>query len=116
MAESRINPITGKKEVHDGLDIAVPMGTPAIAVKEGRVLLVKNSVSYGLMVRYETYDGYIVTYGHLQEAFVKEGEKIQQGQVIAKTGNSGYSTGPHLHYAISRNGKIIDPREWLNGV
>ncbi len=99
----RENPILHKQEVHDGLDIAIPEGTEVVAVKSGTVTEVRTSATYGKLLRYETTDGYTV----------KKGEKIKQGQVVARSGNTGLSTGPHLHYGIYRNGTLLDPMEYL---
>lgn len=107
----RTNPILGKREIHDGLDIAVAVGTDVAAVKSGRVTEVRTSATYGKVLQYETTDGYTVMYAHLSEVLVKKGEEIKQGQVVAKSGNTGLSTGPHLHYGIYRGGEMIDPME-----
>lgn len=72
----------------------------------------KYSKTYGNILKYEVEDGYVITYAHCNEIFVKEGEKIKQGQVIASVGNTGMVTGPHLHYGISNNGKFIDPMDY----
>ena len=97
----------------DGLDIAVPEGTEVVAVKSGRVTEVRTSATYGKLLRFETTDGYTILYAHLSEILVKKGEKIKQGQVVAKSGNTGLSTGPHLHYGIYRDGKLLNPMEYL---
>lgn len=109
----RENPILHKQEIHDGLDIAIPEGTEVVAVKSGTVTEVRTSATYGKLLRYETTDGYTVFYAHLSEIPVKKGEKIKQGQVVAKSGNTGLSTGPHLHYGIYRGGTMLDPMDYL---
>ena len=109
----RENPILQKKEVHDGLDIAVSEGTAVVAVKSGTVTEVRTSATYGKLLRYETTDGYTILYAHLSEVLVKKGESIKQGQVVAKSGNTGLSTGPHLHYGIYRDGTLLNPMEYL---
>lgn len=81
------------------------------AVKSGRVTEVRTSKTYGRLLRYETTDGYEILYAHLSEVLVEEGEKIRQGQVIARSGNTGLSTGPHLHYGIRKDGVLLDPLE-----
>ena len=107
----RENPILQKEEVHDGLDIAVAEGTAVLAVKSGTVTEVRTSATYGKLMRYETEDGYEIFYAHLSEVLVKPGEQVKQGQVVAKSGNTGLSTGPHLHYGVYRNGEMLDPME-----
>ena len=109
----RENPLLHKQELHDGLDIAVPQGTEVVAVKSGRVTEVRTSATYGKLLRFETTDGYTILYAHLSEILVGQGEKIKQGQVVAKSGTTGLSTGPHLHYGIYREGKLLNPMEYL---
>ena len=110
----RENPILHKQENHNGLDIAVPEGTDVIAVKSGTVTEVRTSATYGKVLEYETKDGYTVMYAHLSKVLVKQGEEIKQGQVVAKSGNTGLSTGPHLHYSLWNGGTLLDPMEYLS--
>ena len=110
----RENPILHKQEIHDGVDIAVAEGTEVRAVKSGTVTEVRTSDTYGNLMKYETEDGYEVMYAHLSKVMVKEGEKIKQGQVVAKSGNTGLSTGPHLHYGIYQKGELVDPLPFLS--
>ena len=105
----RQNPILRKEEFHDGLDIAAPSGTSVQAVKSGTVTEVRTSDTYGKLLKYETADGYEVMYAHLSQILAKEGEEIAQGQIIAKSGNTGLSTGPHLHFEVVYNGTKINP-------
>lgn len=106
---TRSNPVNKKDEVHDGLDIAVALRTGVAAVKSGTVIETKKSASYGNMLIYETNDGYTVIYAHLEEVLAKAGQKIKQGEIVALSGNTGLSTGPHLHYTLISGGKKIDP-------
>jgi len=110
----RENPILHKQENHNGLDIAVPEGTDVIAVKSGTVTEVRTSATYGKVLEYETKDGYTVMYAHLSKVLVKQGEEIKQGQVVAKSGNTGLSTGPHLHYSLWKGETLLDPMEYLS--
>ena len=110
----RENPILHKWEKHNGLDIAVAEGTDVIAVKSGTVTEVRTSATYGKLLKYETKDGYTVMYAHLSDVLVKKGEKIRQGQVVAKSGNTGLSTGPHLHYSLWKDETLLDPMEYLS--
>ena len=110
----RRNPILGKWELHNGLDIAVAEGTDVVAVKSGTVTEVRTSATYGKVLKYETKDGYTVMYAHLSKVLVKQGEEIRQGQVVAKSGNTGLSTGPHLHYSLWKDGILLDPMEYLS--
>ena len=118
---TRENPILQKEELHDGLDIAVAEGTDVLAVKSGTVTEVRTSATYGKLLKFETTDGYEIMYAHLSEVLVKKGEKVEQGQVVAKSGNTGLSTGPHLHYGIYKDGALLDPMDfitlsWTDGV
>ena len=112
----RENPILHKQENHNGLDIAVAEGTDIIAVKSGTVTEVRTSATYGKLLKYETEDGYTVMYAHLSEILVKEDEKIKQGQVVARSGNTGLSTGPHLHYSLWKDDELLDPMEFLSAM
>ena len=111
---TRENPILKKMEYHNGLDIAVAENTDALAVKSGVVTDVRTSQTLGNVVEYETKDGYTIMYAHLNEILVKEGQAVQQGQVIAKTGNTGLSTGPHIHYSIWRGDMLINPMQFVD--
>ena len=110
----RTNPILGKRELHNGLDIAVAEGTDVVAVKSGMVTEVRTSATYGKVLKYETKDGYTVMYAHLSKILVEQGEEIRQGQVVAKSGNTGLSTGPHLHYSLWKEETLLDPMEYLS--
>lgn len=109
----RENPILKKIELHDGLDIAVPEDTGAKAVRSGTVTVVRNSQTLGNLVTYKTEDGYEITFAHLNQVLVQPGEKVKQGQIIAKTGNTGLSTGPHLHYSVKKEGMLYDPFQFV---
>ena len=110
----RNNPITGRQEEHNGLDIAVSEGTAVLAAKSGVVTEVRDSATYGKLMKYETKDGYTILYAHLSAVLVEEGEEIRQGQVVAKSGNTGLSTGPHLHYSIWKNGELLNPMRFFS--
>lgn len=110
----RNNPVLAKQELHDGLDIAVPTGTEAVAVKSGTVTEVRKSKTFGNLLKYETEDGYTVMYAHLKQALVRKGEKIKQGQVIAETGNTGLSTGAHLHYSVWKGDMLMNPMQFVS--
>ena len=88
--------------------------TNAIAVRSGIVTEVRNSETLGNVLKYETEDGYCIMYAHLNSILVKKGENIKQGQIVAKTGNTGLSTGPHIHYSIWRGDMLINPMQFVN--
>ncbi len=109
----RINPILRKKEIHDGIDISAKKNTEALAMLSGVVTEVSTSPTFGNLLKYKTNNGYIIMYAHLQKAKVKVGDKIKQGDTIALTGNTGLSTGPHLHLSVWKDGELIDPINFL---
>ena len=109
----RDNPFTGYREFHRGIDVANHAGTPVIAPADGRV---KEFGKYGKMGKMLVIDhgyGFVTRYGHLSKVEVKRGQRVKRGDVIAKMGSSGYSTGPHLHYEVWRNGKPLNPRNFI---
>ena len=101
----------GKK--HEGLDIAVPTGTNVKAAAAGTVLRAFNNGDYGLFVEIDHGNGWITRYGHNSKLLVKAGDKISAGQVIALSGSTGHSTGPHCHFEIRKNGVPKDPLLYL---
>lgn len=98
---------------HDGIDIAVPTGTAVKASRSGKVVMAKRRGGYGKFVEIAHGGGYTTRYGHNSKLLVKQGEKVKQGEVIAKSGSTGHSTGPHLHYEIRRKNKPQDPLYYL---
>ena len=109
----RKSPFTGRRVMHEGLDIAANTGTPVVATADGVVARVKYSPSYGKMVIIDHGYGYRTIFGHTSKILVKAGQRIKRGDVVAKVGNTGQSTGPHLHYELRLNGVPIDPRKTL---
>ncbi|MFI3175747.1 MAG: M23 family metallopeptidase [Bacillota bacterium] len=105
----RENPVLGTEEFHNGIDIALIENTPLVAVADGVITEIRNSTTYGLMVYYETKNDFQVMYAHLNEVLFDVGEVVEKGTVIAKSGNTGLSTGPHLHYSLWKNGELQDP-------
>jgi murein DD-endopeptidase MepM/ murein hydrolase activator NlpD len=105
----RTNPITGKSEFHDGIDIACPVGTKVVAVRDGTVLAAGWSASFGYYVKICFGDDYTAMYAHLDRLLVSPREKVAQGQQVAYSGNTGRSTGPHLHYSVFNKGQYTDP-------
>lgn len=109
----RKSPFTGRRVMHEGLDIAANIGTPVVATADGVVARVKYSPSYGKMVIIDHGYGYRTIFGHTSKILVKAGQRIKRGDIVAKVGNTGQSTGPHLHYELRLNGVPIDPRKTL---
>ncbi|WP_442790785.1 M23 family metallopeptidase [Nocardia sp. NBC_01329] len=98
---------------HRGIDIAGPIGTPIYAVASGTVIDAGPASGFGLWVRIRHDDGAISVYGHMYDFFVSVGERVPAGMQIARMGNRGDSTGPHLHFEIISNGQHVDPQQWL---
>jgi hypothetical protein len=109
---TRADPITGEKAFHSGVDIPVPVGTPVLSATSGRVVFAGSSGGYGNMVVIES-GRYNILYAHNSTFLVHEGQEVRAGHPIAKSGNTGRSTGPHLHFSVSighyKNGGFIDP-------
>ena len=118
----RVHPITGGYRYHSGIDIPVVEGTPVYAVKSGRITAVRTDVtgylagSYGNYVDIDHLDGTMTRYAHLKYGgvMVSVGMMVNQGQAIALSGNTGGSTGPHLHYEVHVNGVPVDPYNFLD--
>ena len=110
----RYNPITRRREFHDGIDIAAPIGTAVVAPRDGTVLAVGSSASFGRFVRLGHPDGYISFMAHLSSVAVRVGDHVLQGERIAYSGNTGRSTGPHLHYGLFRYGQYVDPINYVD--
>lgn len=104
----------GKKEFHTGIDIGVWYKTPVKATKAGKVVFAGWNGSYGLMVEIAHEMGYSTIYAHNSYLLVKKGQEVKEGQVIALSGDTGKTDGPHLHYEIRLNGKPLDPMVFLS--
>jgi murein DD-endopeptidase MepM/ murein hydrolase activator NlpD len=109
----RPSPWTGEHEFHRGLDISAHRGTPVLAPASGTVFFAGNGGEYGTTLILDHGRDLRSLYGHLQEIRVKQGERIERGQLIALTGNTGRTSGPHLHYEIQIHGQAVDPRQFL---
>ncbi len=109
----RESPFSGKKEFHEGLDIGVWYGTPVLATADGIVSYAGWKGGYGWTVDIEHEFGYMTRYAHLNEIEVKEGEEVTREYVIAFSGNSGQSTGPHLHYEVLLNDEPQNPMDYI---
>lgn len=105
----RLHPILKVRRMHEGLDILTNYGSPVYAPGDGKVSYVGRRGGYGLIVEIDHGFGYKTIYGHLSKSLVKEGKSVKRGDKIALTGNSGLSTGPHLHYEVHLNGVPQDP-------
>lgn len=109
----RVSPFTGRTQKHSGIDIASRHGTPIVAPAEGRVSYVGKKGPLGNTLMLDHGFGVKTIYGHTHEIFVKAGDRVERGQKIAAIGNSGRSTGPHLHYVVEVQGKTRDPLDYI---
>ena len=109
----RMHPILHIRRMHEGLDFIADVGTSVYATGNGKVLFVGRKGGYGLAVELDHGYGYHTIYAHLSKVLVKEGQKITRGSIIAKSGDSGLSTGPHLHYEVEHNGIKENPAEFF---
>ena len=105
----RGDPFTGVRRFHAGIDIVVNLGTPVKASADGVVADAGYNANYGNYIILTHGDGYQTLYGHLSAFSIKRGQSVSQGQVIGKSGSSGYSTGPHLHFGVYKKGVAVDP-------
>ena len=111
---SRIDPITHKLKGHSGMDLAVPTGTPIRAALSGTVTVSKYNVGgYGYYVCIDHGSGLSTLYGHCSKLLARVGQTVEAGDIIALSGNTGRSTGPHLHFEVRVNGERTDPRYYL---
>ena len=109
----RTDPLLGTAALHSGMDFRAPIGMAAKVTAPGVVTKAGWNGGYGRMVEVDHGNGFATRYGHLSEIDVTVGEKLDAGAVIGKTGSSGRSTGPHLHYEVRHNGEAIDPLRFL---
>ena len=100
--------------IHHGVDLAVCTGTEVMAARDGIVIQTGWNGDLGISVFVEHEDGVITRYAHLSESLVELGQEVTQGEVIAYSGNTGYSTGPHLHFEIRIDGEAVNPLDYVD--
>jgi murein DD-endopeptidase MepM/ murein hydrolase activator NlpD len=105
----RVHPISGEKDYHKGIDIALPAGTEILATHDGRVAFAGNSGDYGLVAVLENDKGLVTKYAHCSQLLVSTGQEVKKGDLIAKLGSSGNSTGPHLHFEVIYHAQYLNP-------
>ena len=110
----RIHPTTKKNAQHIGIDIAADTGDPILAAASGIVTSSGYMSGYGYAVVIDHQNGFKTLYGHASKLLVEKGEKVKKGQVIAKVGSTGRSTGPHLHFELQVNNKAVDPTKYMD--
>lgn len=109
----RTDPIIGTAALHSGIDFRAPVGMAARTTAAGVVVKAGWNGGYGRMVEVDHGQGYATRYGHLNEILVKVGDRVDAGDIVGKTGSSGRSTGPHLHYEVRHNGEAVNPLRFL---
>ena len=109
----RIDPFTGMSALHQGLDFPAPVGTTVLSAAGGVVVTQEVQPHYGLVIEVDHGNEVLTRYAHLSRAFVKKGDLIKRGQKMAEVGNTGRSTGPHLHFEVLVRGVAQDPQKFL---
>jgi murein DD-endopeptidase MepM/ murein hydrolase activator NlpD len=111
---TRTHPLFNKELFHSGVDIDAPIGTEVQAVLDGEVVKIENNETYGRFVKVAHSDELYSVYAHLNETSVKIGRKIRRGETVGKLGNTGKTSGAHLHFELWRRDKVVDPMKYLN--
>lgn len=111
--EYRKSPFTGRREFHHGLDIAASIDTPVIASADGKVVYCGPKGGLGRAVIIDHGRGILTRYGHLNKIMKKKGDTVNREDIIGTVGNTGQSTGPHLHYEVRVNGVPVDPEKYI---
>jgi murein DD-endopeptidase MepM/ murein hydrolase activator NlpD len=109
----RISPFTGRREFHNGLDIAAKEGSPIIAPADGVVTFAAPKWLIGNMIKIDHGYGITTQFGHIKKFIAKKGDHVKRGQTIALVGNTGRSTGPHVHYIVRLNGVPVNPEKYI---
>ncbi|MBU0741012.1 M23 family metallopeptidase [bacterium] len=109
----RKDPFTGKSRFHRGLDYSVPSGTPVRAVAGGIILSLKHDRGLGKMIRIDHGNRITTTYAHLSDWSIRIGQRVARGEVIGRSGNTGRSTAPHLHYEVAVGGRHVNPLPYV---
>jgi len=109
----RKSPFTGLREKHEGWDIAARNGAPVRTTADGVVVVEGREYGYGNLVEIDHGYGLVTRYGHNSKHFVKVGDRVKRGQVVTLVGNTGRSTGPHLHYEVLLNGVSVNPKNYI---
>jgi murein DD-endopeptidase MepM/ murein hydrolase activator NlpD len=110
----RVDPISGKKAWHEGMDFAGANGSDVVAVANGIVVFSGRRDGYGLMVEISHGENLRTRYGHHQELLVQAGQSVKRGDVIGLMGSSGRSTGPHVHFEVLKSGKPVNPARYVS--
>ena len=109
----RKSPFTGKRTFHSGLDISNRLGTKICATANGKIVFTGRKTNYGNVVIIDHGFGKATKYAHLRDILVSRGQQVKRGEAIATLGNTGKSTGPHLHYEVLVNGAPVNPKKYI---
>lgn len=109
----RTDPVNGKREFHRGIDFASRTGTEVLAVAAGVVTGAGRRAAYGNTVEISHGNGLVTRYSHNKENLVQVGDKVTKGQVIARMGSTGRTTGPHVHFEVARDGRVVNPLPYI---
>jgi len=109
----RVDPFTGKQTFHRGLDFSVPVGSDVRATGDGVVVAVQQQRGFGRVVKIDHGGGVMTVYAHLDQALVRKGARVTRGEIIAKSGNSGRSSAPHLHYEVRLGNRPVNPLSYI---
>ena len=105
----RLHPLLHRSRPHEGIDVVAPMGSAIVAPAAGVIRMTGNQSGYGLVVEIDHGNGIVTKYAHCSRILVRGGQRVTRGMTIAQVGSTGLSTGPHLHYEIRVDGKVVDP-------
>lgn len=109
----RMDPVTGRRTMHRGIDFSARLGTPVHATADGVITFSGRWKTYGQVVEISHGQGYVTRFAHLQKRLVKKGQKVRRGDVIGRVGASGKSTFSHLHYEVEREGRRVNPLKYV---
>jgi murein DD-endopeptidase MepM/ murein hydrolase activator NlpD len=109
----RSDPFTGQSEMHEGVDFSAPEGSEIMAVASGLITWSADKTGYGNLVEINHGNGFKTRYGHCKKNLVHIGDMVQKGQVIALLGNTGRSSGPHVHFEVYKNNRVVDPASYI---
>ena len=109
----RTHPVLKTEQDHNGIDFIAPTGTRVLATADGDITQAETIETFGVVVRIQHKNHFETFYAHLSKIVVKVGQSVKRGEIIAYSGNSGVSTGPHLHYEVVQNGVAENPRKFM---
>lgn len=110
----REHPIDGENKMHEGVDLAAEIGTDVLAFADGTVDYIGESPAYGMYLQLRHGNGVTTFYAHCSQLCVQKGQKVNMGDVVAKVGDTGNTTGPHLHFEMKRDGEFLDPQPYID--